>query len=98
MFRPFEHGNESWSELVGRTGRAMEQIAARHKQQTVVVVTHAETIASSFIVFGGLPLAPGFDMNAANASITEWATDGDPDAWPRPRWMLVRFNDCAHII
>ncbi len=59
VFRPFEHGNESWSELVGRTGRAMEQIAARHKQQTVVVVTHAETIASSFIVFGGLPLAPG---------------------------------------
>lgn len=98
VFRPFEHGTESWSELVVRTGRTFEQIAARHKQQTVLIVTHAETIASSFIVFGGLPLAPGFDMHAANASITEWATEGDPDAWPRPRWTLVRFNDSAHAM
>lgn len=30
VYRPFEQGNESWSELVGRTGRALEQIAARH--------------------------------------------------------------------
>lgn len=97
VFRPFEHGNESWSELVGRTGRTLEQIAARHVHETVVVVTHAETISSSLIVFGGLPLAPGFDMHIASTSITEWQTEGDPDAWPRPRWTLVRFNDNAHL-
>jgi broad specificity phosphatase PhoE len=97
VFRPFERGNESWSELVGRTGRALEQLAAQHVGQIVVVVAHAETIRSSLIIFGGLPLDPGFEMEVAPTSITEWFTEGDPDAWPRPRWTLVRFNDSAHI-
>ncbi|MDQ4097297.1 MAG: histidine phosphatase family protein [Actinomycetota bacterium] len=96
VFRPFEDGNESWSELVGRTGRTLEELVARHAGETVVVVAHAETVSSSLIVFGGLPLAPGFDVKIAPASITEWSTNGDPDAWPRPRWTLVRLNDSAH--
>lgn len=97
VFRTFEQGNESWSELVGRTGRALEQIAARHAQETVLIVAHAETITSSFIVLGGLPLLLGFDLNVAPTSITEWTTEGDPEAWPRPRWTLVRLNDNAHV-
>jgi broad specificity phosphatase PhoE len=97
VFRPFERGNESWSELVGRAGRALEQIASRHAGDTVVVVTHAEVVKCSLIVFGGLPLAPGFDLAVAPTSITEWVTAGDPDAWPRPRWTLVRLNDTAHL-
>jgi broad specificity phosphatase PhoE len=92
------YSNESWSELAGRTGRALEQIAARHRRQTVVAVAHAETIKSSMIVFGGLPLAPGFDMKVAPASITEWVMEGDPNAWPRARWTLVRFNDSTHVM
>ncbi len=97
VYRPFQEGNESWSELVARTGRALEQIAARHAHDTVIVVAHAETVASSLIVFGGLPLSPGFDPDVAPASITEWVTTGDPEAWPRPRWTLVRLNDSAHL-
>jgi probable phosphoglycerate mutase len=97
MFRPFEEGNESWSELVGRAGRTLEQIAARHAGETAVVVTHAEVVKCSLIAFGGLPLAPGFDLDVAPTSITEWVTAGDPDAWPRPRWTLVRLNDSAHL-
>lgn len=96
VFRPFEEGNESWSELVSRTGRTLEQIASRHVNQTVVVATHAETVESSLIVFGGLPFDRAFDLSIANTSVTEWTTDGDPDAWPRPRWKLVRLNDHAH--
>lgn len=97
VYRPFEHGNESWSELVGRTGRALEHIAARHAHETVVIVAHAETVCSSLIVFGGLPLALGFDLDVAPTAITEWATEGDPAAWPRPRWTFVRLNDSAHV-
>jgi probable phosphoglycerate mutase len=96
-YRPFEQGNESWSELVSRTGRALEQISARRVGETVVIVTHAEAVQSSLIVFGGLPLVPGFDMFVAPTSITEWTTNGDAGAWPRPRWTLVRFNDSAHL-
>ena len=95
-YRPFERGNESWSETVGRSGRALEQIAARHAGQTVLSVAHAETVVSSLIVFGCLPLMLAFDVMVAPASITEWVTEGDPEAWPRPRWTLVRLNDSGH--
>ena len=44
------------------------------------------------------PLFPGFEMKAANASITEWLTEGNPNAFPRPRWTLARFNDPAHFV
>lgn len=97
VYRPFQHGNESWAELVTRTGRSLESIAARHTGQTVVVATHGEAINSSLIVFGGLPLTIGFDTVFAPTSITEWTTDGNPDDWPRPRWTLWRLNDSAHL-
>ena len=98
VFRPFERGNESWSELVGRTGRTLEEIVARHAGETIIVAAHSETVQSAFIVFGGLPLSPGFEMVVTNASITEWETKGNPGAWPRPGWVLVRFNDSAHLL
>ncbi|HET7035964.1 MAG TPA: histidine phosphatase family protein [Thermomicrobiaceae bacterium] len=97
IYRPFEQGNESWSELVGRTGRALEEIAARHAGEKVIVVAHAETITASLIVFGGLPLTLGFDVKVAPTSLTEWTTEGNPEAWPRPRWTLVRLTDSAHL-
>lgn len=97
VYRPFEDGNESWSEMVGRTGRSLETIASRHAGKTVVAVAHNETVRSSLIVFGGLPLATGFDVAIAPTAITEWMTEGDPDAWPRPRWTLVRLNDSGHV-
>jgi probable phosphoglycerate mutase len=37
-----------------------------HVQETVIVVAHAETINSAFIMFGGLSLAPSFDMHVAS--------------------------------
>ena len=97
VFRPFEEGNESWAELVARTGRALEYISSRHAGATVVVATHTEVVHSSLTVFGGALLDPGFDVTIAPTSITEWTTEGDPDAWPRPRWTLVRLNDHAHV-
>lgn len=97
VFRPFERDNETWSELVARTGRALEYIVARHAGESVVVVAHAETVSSSLIVFGGLPMTLPFDLNVMPTSITEWMSDGDPQAWPRPRWTLMRLNDSAHL-
>jgi broad specificity phosphatase PhoE len=85
VYRPFEAGNESWSQLVARVGGSMEQIAARHAGATTVVVAHAETVNAALIVFGALPLALGFDTTVGPTSITEWTTTGDPTAWPRPR-------------
>ncbi len=97
IFRPFEAGNESWSELVSRTGRALEKIAAQHQGETALIVAHAETVRASLVIFGALPLSLPLDVSIAPASITEWHTDGDPAAWPRPRWTLARLNDHAHL-
>jgi probable phosphoglycerate mutase len=97
VFRPFQRGNESWAEMVARIGRSLEEIAARHAGETVIVATHGEAVNSSLIILGQLPLMTGFDTAIAATSITEWTTDGDPSDWPRPRWTLRRFNDSAHL-
>jgi probable phosphoglycerate mutase len=97
VFRPFEAGAESWAGLVARVGRALYGIAQRHRDETALVVAHKETIQASLIALGALPLMLPFEGSVANASITEWTTEGDPYAWPSPRWTLVRFNDAAHL-
>lgn len=98
VFRPFERGNESWSQLVSRTGRALEEIAARHANETVLIVAHSETVNAAQIIFGNLPLSMNFDAQVSPTSVTEWITQGHPDAWPRPRWSLMRLNDTAHLL
>lgn len=97
VFLPFQAGNESWAELVGRTGRGLWRLAQRHQDETTIIVAHSETICASLIVFGNLPLTHSFDVEVTNASITEWTTDGDTQAWPPPRWTMARFNDAAHL-
>jgi 2,3-bisphosphoglycerate-dependent phosphoglycerate mutase len=97
LFRPFETGNETWAELVARVGRSLMSIAQRHFGETTLVVTHAEPVNASFIVFGQIPLMPGFEVTVSNVSLTEWTTADDPAAWPPARWTLVRFNDAAHL-
>jgi broad specificity phosphatase PhoE len=96
-YRPFEDGNESWAEMVARAGRALETIAAHHAGGTVVIATHNEVVKISLIALGNVPLTPGFETAISPAAITEWITDGDPAAWPRPRWTLMRLNDGAHL-
>ena len=93
VFQPFEHDNETAAELVTRIGRALVEIASRHRGRTVVVVAHAETVAASFTGLGLLGHWHPFDLvDAGNASVTEWFTDEDPGAFPPPRWTLARYN------
>ncbi|WP_211762934.1 histidine phosphatase family protein [Kutzneria sp. CA-103260] len=92
VFRPFETGNEAWAELVLRVSRALLELAARHRDETVIAVGHKETVEASFVAFGNQPLLRGFDLAVAPASVTEWTTDGDPTDWPPPRWILHRLS------
>jgi probable phosphoglycerate mutase len=84
-------GQETWAEMVARTGKAMAMLADRHPGGTVVVACHGGVAAASMISRLGSPLhKPVWELEVDNASITEWeATAG--------RWRLVRFNDHAHI-
>ena len=97
VFRPFEQGNETWAELVARTGQALSSIVQRHRNETTVVVAHTETVNASLVVFGHLPLLLPFAVAVAHTSVTEWATDEDPTAWPPAQWTLCRLNDTAHL-
>jgi broad specificity phosphatase PhoE len=90
-FRPFQDGNESWAELVTRTGRTIMDIAHRHRGGTAILVGHTETVNASFHALGAQPLYRAFDLVVAPASTTEWTTDGDPTGWPPPRWSLHSF-------
>jgi probable phosphoglycerate mutase len=93
VFRPFQEGNESWAELVVRTSRSIVDIADQHRDETVLIVGHAETVNASFHALGQLPLYREFDLDVGPASITEWSTSDDPTAGiPPARWTLHRFN------
>jgi broad specificity phosphatase PhoE len=93
VFRPFEHDNETWAQLVVRVSESIMDIAHRHSGGTAVLVGHTETVASSFHALAAQPLYRAFDLKVAPASVTEWTTDGDPTGWPPPRWTLHRFSD-----
>lgn len=105
VFLPFEAGNESWSDLVNRTGKSLTRVAFRHAGGTVLVVAHDSVVEASLIVFGALPLFRTFDVAVGYTSVTEWTTTDDPSAewdtaassWLPVRWRLDRFNDRAHL-
>lgn len=71
-----------------RVGRGITSIAARHPDQTVVVVSHGGTMGEIIaIATGGRPFAfNGSD----NASISQLIVLGDA-------WILRRYNDTAHL-
>ena len=71
-----------------RVRRGITSIAARHPDQTVVVVSHGGTMGEIIsIATGGRPFAfNGSD----NASISQLIVLGDA-------WILRRFNDTAHL-
>ncbi|HEY1484524.1 MAG TPA: histidine phosphatase family protein [Micromonosporaceae bacterium] len=92
VFRPFQKGAESWSEMVARTSRTLVDLATKHRGETLILVCHAETVGISFHAYGLLGPYRQFDLVVDSASVTEWITDDNPAAFPPARWSLVRFN------
>ena len=82
VHRPFQRENESWAELVVRTGRAIIDIACRHAGQTVVLVGHSETSTARSTSWGCSRCSRAFDTAVAPGSVTEWTADG-PTRRPR---------------
>jgi probable phosphoglycerate mutase len=82
--RPLAPGGETWEQKNARVTAAMQSIALVHPGQTVVAVTHAGFIVTTFLMQLGMTrgwIDPPF------TSITEWEwMEG------RERWRLVRFN------
>ena len=81
-------GAEPTEAFAARTRDAIERIAAAHRDQTVVVVSHGGTIGQVLSdATGSRPLA---FAGADNGSISQLVVVGD-------RWLVRRFNDTAHL-
>jgi 2,3-bisphosphoglycerate-dependent phosphoglycerate mutase len=89
--RPVAPGGESWAGFVARASTALEELVARHRGGTVLVVTHAGVIESSmlrFLPFEGAVARLG--LRTRHASLTTWERH-------EGRWLLLRYNDAAHL-
>jgi probable phosphoglycerate mutase len=81
-------GAESNEAVAARVRDAVGRLAAAHRDETIVVVTHGGVIAQVLSeATGSRPFA---FLGADNASISHLVVDGD-------RWIVRRFNDTAHL-
>lgn len=96
-FARWAPGAETWAEFAVRVGSALQDLAANHEGEHVVVACHGGVIEASLVTFGRLPIHRDWRTQIDNTSITEWELRGYED-WDRgARWTLVRFNDAAHL-
>lgn len=94
-FLDFAPGGESWAAFLARSGAALQTVVDRHRDQTVVVVTHGGVIESSVALGFGLGATfhrVGFAL--LNTGVTHWRHQPDDDRQP---WVLVSLNDAHHL-
>jgi probable phosphoglycerate mutase len=105
QFGPFEYRSRPDKSMVldvetrltffYRTSRALEKVVADNVGKTVVIACHGGVIDVAFRHL--LDVAPQgmFDLWTINTSLTEFRVQDADDK--RGRWMLVRYNDHAHL-
>ncbi|MFI5047508.1 MAG: histidine phosphatase family protein [Acidimicrobiia bacterium] len=91
------HAEQRWDVIPGaepaelfreRAKRAITTIAARHRDECVVVVSHGAIMGQILALATG---SQPFAFNGSdNASISQLVVVGE-------RWMVRRFNDTAHL-
>jgi broad specificity phosphatase PhoE len=64
-------GGESLIEVQARAWKLLSEITARHDDETVAAVTHADVIRALVVLFLGMPLDQLLRLEIAPASITE---------------------------
>ncbi|MFQ6016295.1 MAG: histidine phosphatase family protein [Anaerolineae bacterium] len=83
-------GGESYLDLQKRAVKAFAEIAARHPQETIVVVTHGGTMRAFLCDILNMPLRNMGRISLDNASLSEVNYDQE-----KPR--VVRLNDLCHL-
>ena len=80
-------------------GRAHAAPDRRAPGQTTVVVCHGGVVSAVMLsLLGhGLHMDRPFRMETENTSLTEWHCAGEGSRF-RGQWVLVRYNDCAHLV
>lgn len=75
-------GGERVADIVARTRAVLEEVADRHRGETVLVVGHGGGIMATVPELVGRPRASAYELTLANAGHVELAVDGDG-------WRLV---------
>jgi probable phosphoglycerate mutase len=83
-------GGESFTEIQARMIATLDALRAKHANQTIAVVSHADPIRMAVAFYAGSPLDMFQRFVVAPASITEID-------FSTFRPALVRMNDCAHV-
>ena len=90
-FHEFAPGGESWAGFLARVGAALHALVRRHRDQTVVAITHGGVIECSMMVAFGLGATfTHFAFDLANTGVTHWRHRNQ-------QWTLVGFNDAHHL-
>lgn len=83
-------GGESPAAFFVRCRAALEDIARRHADETVAVVTHGLVLDSAYRAATGLPLDAQRPVPLVNASLNWFAFDG-------MRWSAGAWGDAEHL-
>lgn len=93
-----EPGGESYAQMRARVSRRLDQVAERHRGETVVVVCHGGVVVHSMLRWLDIEPMGGRTrawLDPINSSLTEWRVAEHP-TW-RSEIELVRFNDHSHL-
>jgi probable phosphoglycerate mutase len=96
--RPMSPGGESLRSFQARVDRRIERLLEDHDGQTLVIVCHGGVISAVMLRMLGhaLHVERPFRLETENTSLSEWLRPGDHARQPG-RWVLVRYNDAAHL-
>lgn len=83
-------GGESPAAFMARVRAALEDIAARHADDTVAVVTHGLVLDAAYRAATGLPLQQSRPVPLVNASLNWFACTGGC-------WSAGRWGDAEHL-
>lgn len=83
-------GGETVAMVRARTWRALSRIVARHRHETVLVITHGTAINCMLAEVLGMDLGHTFRFEVANCALSEVAVRGG-------RLVVARLNDGQHL-
>ena len=86
-------GGECWNDFVTRVRRTTDALPRRFPGRRVVAVSHGGFISWAFLTRFDVPRpGTGEYINPSFTSITEWDYTE-----PNGPWVLMRYNDVAHL-
>jgi len=83
-------GGETAQERTDRSVRSLTEIASRHPNQTIVVVTHGGFLTGFLGFVLGIPFSNGRRYRKENAGFNAFE-------YLEPNWYLQTWNDISHL-